>query len=42
MFTAKAQDEDLGLAGQLGASAYITKPFDPKTLIARIKELIGS
>jgi len=41
MFTARAQDEDIGLAGELGASAYITKPFDPKLLLGKIKELLG-
>ena len=41
MFTARAQDSDLALAGELGASAYITKPFDPKLLLGKIKELLG-
>ena len=41
MFTARAQEEDIALGKSLGAEAYITKPFDPKLLLTKIKELIG-
>lgn len=41
MFTAKAQEEDVKLGGEMGADAYIIKPFDPQVLLAKIKELLG-
>jgi len=41
MFTARAQDEDIGLGRELGVDAYIIKPFDPKLLLGKIKELLG-
>ena len=40
MFTAKAQDSDRELGLEMGADAYITKPFDAAMLLAKIKELI--
>jgi len=41
MFTAKAQDTDMALGREVGAEAYITKPFEPAVLLGKIKELIG-
>jgi len=41
MFTARAQDSDKELGKEMGADAYITKPFEPAVLLAKIKELIG-
>ena len=41
MFTARAQEEDVTLGKSLGAEEYVTKPFDPKTLMEKIKGLIG-
>lgn len=41
MFTAKAQDKDKDLGREVGANAYLTKPFDPPALIAKVKELLG-
>ncbi len=41
MFTARVQEEDVRLGKDLGAEEYVTKPFDPKILLAKIKELIG-
>lgn len=41
MFSARAQDEDVALGRELGADAYITKPFEPKVLMDKIKQLIG-
>lgn len=41
MFTARATEEDKKLGQELGADAYITKPFEPQVLLAKIEELIG-
>lgn len=41
MFTARAQDSDKKLAEEVGATAYLTKPFDPQTLLSKIQELLG-
>lgn len=41
MFTARAQDEDEKLSKDIGAEGYVTKPFDPKILLSKIKELLG-
>lgn len=41
MFTARAREEDEALGRELGAEGYIIKPFDPKLLLAKIKELVG-
>ncbi|MBU0693665.1 MAG: response regulator [Candidatus Omnitrophica bacterium] len=40
IFTARAQEEDVKLGGELGAEAYVTKPFDSKMLLSKIKELL--
>ena len=42
LFTAKAQEEDQKLCEEMGADAYLTKPFDSKTFLEKIRELIGS
>jgi len=41
MFTARAQAEDKKLSEEMGADAYITKPFDSAVLTGKIKELLG-
>jgi len=41
MFTARAQESDKQTAGEVGADTYITKPFEPEVLLAKIKELLG-
>lgn len=41
LFTAKAQEKDMKLGEEVGADAYITKPFEPEVLLSKIKELIG-
>ncbi|MDD4909722.1 MAG: response regulator [Candidatus Omnitrophica bacterium] len=40
MFTARAQEEDVNLGRELGADAYITKPFEPQVLLSKIQELL--
>lgn len=40
MFTAKAQEEDMKLARDMGADAYLVKPFKPEELLGKIKELL--
>lgn len=40
MFTARAQESDRKLGEEVGADAYITKPFDLQVLLDKIKELI--
>jgi len=40
LFTAKAQEKDIKLGQEVGADAYITKPFEPEVLLVKIKELL--
>lgn len=40
LFTAKASDEDRKAGEEVGASAYINKPFDPDVLLGKIKSLL--
>lgn len=40
MLTAKGQDADCEEAYARGVSEFMTKPFSPKKLLARIRELI--
>ncbi len=41
LFSARAQESDKEMGIQVGADAYITKPFEPKVLLSKIKELLG-
>jgi DNA-binding response OmpR family regulator len=41
ILTAKGQDADREAAFQIGADDFLTKPFSPKKLLARIRELLG-
>jgi DNA-binding response OmpR family regulator len=40
MLTVRGEEEDLVKALGLGADDYLTKPFSPRTLLARIKALL--
>lgn len=40
MFTARAQESDQELGKEVCADAYITKPFEPQVLLAKVKELL--
>jgi DNA-binding response OmpR family regulator len=42
ILTAKGQDADRETAFRLGANDFLTKPFSPKKLLARIHEFLGS
>lgn len=41
MFSARAQDTDVRLGEEVGADAYLTKPFDAQTLLNKIEELLN-
>ena len=40
MLTAKGEEEDKLLGFELGADEYVTKPFSPKVLVARVKAIL--
>lgn len=42
IFTARAQVEDVTLATECGADAYLTKPFEAKVLLAKLQELLAA
>ncbi|MBI3567464.1 MAG: response regulator [Gemmatimonadetes bacterium] len=42
ILTAAGQDERFDEAMRLGANDYLTKPFSPKRLFARVAELTGA
>jgi two-component system phosphate regulon response regulator PhoB len=40
MLTAKGEEEDIVIGLELGADDYITKPFSPKVLVARVNSIL--
>ncbi len=40
MLTAKSQEIDKVLGLELGADDYVTKPFSPRELLARVKAIL--
>jgi len=40
MLTAKSEEPDIVVGLELGADDYITKPFSPRVLVARVKSLL--
>jgi len=40
LFTARAQESDVKLGQEVGADAYLTKPFEPDILLGKIAELL--
>jgi DNA-binding response OmpR family regulator len=42
MLTAKGRDSEMQRGLELGADAYVTKPFSTRDLVARIRALLGS
>ncbi|CAN5155525.1 MAG: response regulator transcription factor [Nocardioides sp.] len=42
MLTARAQEGDIHAGLSRGATDYVTKPFSPRELAARIEELLGT
>jgi two-component system alkaline phosphatase synthesis response regulator PhoP len=41
MFTARAQKKDEELGKEMGADAYVTKPFEPEILLEKIQQLLN-
>lgn len=41
LFTARAQDSDKKIGKEVGADAYMTKPFEPGALLDKIRELLN-
>ena len=40
LFSARAQEEDRRLGEEMGADGYLTKPFNPEILLAKIDALL--
>jgi DNA-binding response OmpR family regulator len=42
LITARAQEDDINRGTNVGADAYLTKPFDPGEMIRLVRELAGA
>lgn len=42
MLTARAEDEDRIMGLELGADDYVTKPFNPREMVARVNAVSAS
>ncbi len=42
LITARAQEDDIARGSNVGADAYLTKPFDPGEMIRVVRELAGA
>ncbi len=42
MVSAKGRDVEVAKALELGADAYVTKPFSTRELVAKVREIVGS
>ena len=42
LFTSRAQASDKKIGKEVGANAYITKPFEPRILMSKIRELLAA
>ena len=42
MVTACAQESDLRRGDEVGVDAYVTKPFDPSTLVRTVRDLVAA
>lgn len=40
LFSARAQESDKKAGQEVGANAYVVKPFEPKVLLGKINELL--
>jgi len=40
LFTAKAEEEDIKTGMEVGADAYLAKPFEPQVLLDKVKGLL--
>ena len=41
LLTARAQEKDKNLGGEMGADLYITKPYDPERILQEVRRLVG-
>ena len=41
MLTARAEESDQVVGLELGADDYVTKPFSPRTLVARVRAVLA-
>jgi len=42
MLSAKGRDIEVAKGLELGADAYVTKPFSTRDLVAKVREMLGA